>query len=606
MLGNTEEETAEALQRELMIVEDDAFADCTELSSITIGVSVGEVKNAFTRCSKVSEIIIYSSQIYSSSFNTTYMGGILEVCPRVLVYSKAYNGQNAYFTKFYTLGQAVIGGKSYIEYSLNEVVYEVSLNACGGNLNGGNLLRYKPNSTRALPLPSLSYYNFCGWYDNIEYEGDPIESISPETKGNFSLYAKWELIEYEINYVISGGTNYAGNPQTFTAENQDIEFGPATKDGYIFGGWFSDSANYYPVETLSDLLDEDLSHVTLYAKFTPMFSLTGGFINGFTQAIATSKKIEIPRMIDGNVIIAIGNEAFANHTQVEEIVINGDILSIGSNAFKNCINLKRIAINSPLKIDIQDEAFSGCMTLKNINIEDWNIGNIGQGVFSGCESLETMDLSNNSFVSITVNLFKGCKSLTSVYLPTSVRDINAYAFSGCEALSYINLGELVQLSSIRPYSFENCKALSVLSLELNSLSEISEFAFSGCSGLKIVDLSKINSLRKIGASAFDGCTSLQTLTLNSGLETISTNAFKNCTSLKTVTIPAMVTTVGAGSFFGSGVESISFVDGNNWYAFESEDDTVDGKDALDLSGTATNADKLKGDYASLILKKITD
>ena len=57
--------------------------------------------------------------------------------------------------------------------------------------------------------PIREGYIFRGWYDNSNYEGEPIERIPVDSEGNRVFYALWEpdyqTIEYEIAYELDGG-----------------------------------------------------------------------------------------------------------------------------------------------------------------------------------------------------------------------------------------------------------------------------------------------------------------------------------------------------------------------------------------------------------------
>ena len=69
----------------------------------------------------------------------------------------------------------------------------------------------------------------------------------------------------------------------------------------------------------------------------------------------------------------------------------------------------------------------------------------------------------------------------------------------------------------------------------SSIKQIEDYAFSSCHSLTKVNLSE--GLEEIGEMAFWGCTSLETLTTPSTVKTIGSNAFADCTGLKSVTLP---------------------------------------------------------------------
>jgi len=77
--------------------------------------------------------------------------------------------------------------------------------------------------------PSRAGYDFTGWapaYDNIT--------------GDLTVKAQYDIITYNITYVLDGGTNGLGNPDSYTIESPAITLAPPTREGYIFTGWTPD------------------------------------------------------------------------------------------------------------------------------------------------------------------------------------------------------------------------------------------------------------------------------------------------------------------------------------------------------------------------------
>ena len=87
--------------------------------------------------------------------------------------------------------------------------------------------------------PSDNGYSFGGWYDNKNCEGDPFNFSETLITDYTVLYAKWNIVTYNITYAgLEGATNHANNPATYTIETPTITFlAPSTRSGYIFSGW---------------------------------------------------------------------------------------------------------------------------------------------------------------------------------------------------------------------------------------------------------------------------------------------------------------------------------------------------------------------------------
>lgn len=586
-----------------LVLEDGCFSNCGDLESVEIGKNVKLIKASFSNNKSIKEMYIYSEDVYLDAVSKTSFGGILEVCPRVVVYSKVYNGFNTYFAKYYTMTQAEIDGEYFIDYELVNYGYEVVLDACGGEMESEDSFIYQPNTNMVLPTASLENYDFCGWYKTSDYTGDVVEGITEETRGSFTLYAKWEPTEYRINYVLSNGENSVDNPLSYTVESEDFSFAQPYKSGYAFGGWYSDAKYRNEVKLLSDMVEEVGDEVTIYAKFIAIF--TGSdYLTGLSPEAKNDTNIVIPKQINNKNVSIIATNAFENGL-FESLVIDANISVIQSGAFKNCINLKSVTLNSSSIVRIEEGAFSGCTSLEAINLSTQTIlKTIEKQAFYNCASLKSVDLSGTSLTSINSETFKGCTVLTEVKLPTNLIKIYGGAFADCMNLSKVNFDTLSRLSTIGPRAFQNC--LSILKVELNNgVDEISEGAFSGCKGLQVVDLTKANTLKIVGKEAFLNCEKLQILKLNDKIEKIEEAAFKNCRLLTSVVFPASLTVIGQGAFANSGVKSIEFVDVDNWFALDSEDVSIEGLGAINVGDAKANAENLKSTYLSKILKKIS-
>jgi uncharacterized repeat protein (TIGR02543 family) len=130
-----------------------------------------------------------------------------------------------------------------------------------------------------------------GWYRdetfNTGYSFTTMPAESP------TLYAKWSINQYQINFMINGGQTM--NPQ-LVSYNQTITLSNPTKTGYTFVGWFQDSGLSEPF-TLTQMPAND---VTVYAKwsinaYTISFQSNGGTsVNNITQDYGTSVSAPTP------------------------------------------------------------------------------------------------------------------------------------------------------------------------------------------------------------------------------------------------------------------------------------------------------------------------
>lgn len=77
-----------------------------------------------------------------------------------------------------------------------------------------------------------------------------------------------------------------------------------------------------------------------------------------TKYIGSDKKVTIPDAIDGKKVIEIGERAFFDNKNIEEISMPNGVVRICEMAFSDCTNLKSVNLSKSLKY-IHDSAFAG-------------------------------------------------------------------------------------------------------------------------------------------------------------------------------------------------------------------------------------------------------
>ena len=128
-------------------------------------------------------------------------------------------------------------------------------------------------------------------------------------------------------------------------------------------------------------------------------------------------------------------------------------------------------------------------------------------------------------------------TITSIILPETLVEIGASAFCFCENLSY---AQIPSGTTIGSWAFAWCNALAEISLP-EDLTSIGESAFYDCGSLTEIVIP--DGVTAIPEGLFEDCVSLVSITLPQDAESIGAAAFAGCSSLETLTIPANVISI---------------------------------------------------------------
>ena len=143
--------------------------------------------------------------------------------------------------------------------------YSITYNLDGGTNNPNNPTTHTVESNEiTLGDPTRDGYTFIGWTGSNGDNPSTNVVIGAGNTDNLSYTANWSLNTYSITYHLDGGTNHIKNPASYTIEDT-IDLRDASKDYYLFEGWFKEPEFINKVETLHGLFGD----LDLYAKFTP-------------------------------------------------------------------------------------------------------------------------------------------------------------------------------------------------------------------------------------------------------------------------------------------------------------------------------------------------
>ena len=238
------------------------------------------------------------------------------------------------------------------------------------------------------------------------------------------------------------------------------------------------------------------------------------------------KDAKVKNLVLNDNLKTIGEWAFSGITNVEFKILTlpSGITSIGANAFYGCTSLTTAYL--PITFDYSVDILGGCPTLLSFYFTP---GSNGKG----------QDYTETS-VRNTVWGMKSDQSSIRVYLQEGVVSIGEYMFAGCSRLSgnvALGISSVTlpnSLVEIEAYAFKDCSNMSTVTFG-NSLKTIGNSAFEGCSSMG-TGIELPETLREIGKASFYGCSSISSLTIPLSVDAVVDNAmpaFSGCTNLTT-------------------------------------------------------------------------
>ena len=297
-------------------------------------------------------------------------------------------------------------------------------------------------------------------------------------------------------------------------------------------------------------------------------------ITGYNGSAAA---LYIPEEIDGHEVVAIGDGAFKNRTDLKTVMIPDSVTKISGMAFYGCSGLGNVTLSKNLK-SLGSSTFGNCDGLTQIEIPksleragDDYFASYAPGAFSGCKNLKHISFEEG-ITEIAYKLFSNCTGLEEITIPDTVTTIKGNAFYECSNLAKVKLSE--NLTVIEADAFQECNSLQNIELP-EGLSEIKDRAFYQCSNLKEIKIP--DSVTKIEGSAFYECKKLQNVTLSKNLESLGSSTFGNCDGLTQIEIPKSLERAGddyfasyaPGAFSGcKNLKNVSFEAGTTVIAYK--------------------------------------
>lgn len=381
-----------------------------------------------------------------------------------------------------------------------------------------------------------------------------------------------EKTEANFSYFLCGTSDYRRNgSHHFIHDAEYIEKYPTPVYGY-----FSDKNNqvYLPNEVISSGVCGDSVEWKLTGDNTLTISGSG--------AISDYSKLEAPwndvrerinHIVISDGVTRIGNYAFFDCYEMEDISIADTVTYIGDYAFSNCdhleslrlpdsvtdtginvceksVELKDIYFSKSLK-QINEYFCSNCYSLTKVKIPD-GVEEIGNSVFYACTGLTDVDIAGSVE---TIGMYAFCSAFPTkgeaiLTLPNGIKEIQESAFYASN-LTEINFPDSLQI--IGRGAFVLSDRLTSIIIP-KSVIKIENGAFSSCLRLQNIQLPDSDIQYEDGV--FSRCDTLEEVYLPDSMNVIPDEMFKYDTNLEYVYIPESVYSIGAEAFYRSGIKRI--------------------------------------------------
>ncbi len=271
------------------IIGDNAFKDCTNLTSVTIPTSVAWIMaNVFQGCSNLEGIIMESWT--PPEADPAFLGG----CPATIYVPDDVVA--AY--------KAAEGWNSDPSRILSSEPHTVTFDGQGATTpaNPSSMTVAPPAQTvGTLPAaPKKTGYNFGGWYTGTGGTGTEFTADTVVT-GNITIFAKWDSYNYTVNFDDQGATTpVSPASKTVNSPATTIDSLPANpaKNGQIFMGWYTQTAGGGTQFTASTPVTGNITVYAYWADYS--YTVTFDDQGATTHVNPASKTVNSPATTVGS------------------------------------------------------------------------------------------------------------------------------------------------------------------------------------------------------------------------------------------------------------------------------------------------------------------
>lgn len=385
---------------------------------------------------------------------------------------------------------------------------------------------------------NLAEYRMEAIYDSMENILEDLEEVHAENLSGLTLLAM-DLLEdgtmgsyYEYLLEWAKAASGADSAQLYmTAFQKDYQNYLAQIQVVQYG----DRYYLWDIDTVTAEQDEEGEVSSWSDKFDWCWTESGDYQileNGdgtvtITEYHGTEEALEIPELLEGKKVTAIGKKAFGGCENLKSVSLPASLQRIGANAFGECINLTEVSISEGVKW-IDEAAFSACQ-LTEARLPA-SLEEIGQIAFMGTSTFSVAK-GSQAFQVIDGSLFSKDKTALFYYRP----EVEAASYTVPKGVKKIGAGAFLYQTALEEVILPE------------TLEEIESMAFAGCGFLESIQIP--DSVRRIGKGAFMDCEGLKTVQLPASMQIIEEATFAYCYNLKEIVIPDQVEKIGTAAFF---------------------------------------------------------
>ncbi len=234
---------------------------------------------------------------------------------------------------------------------------------------------------------------------------------------------------------------------------------------------------------------------------------------------------------DGSVT-SIGDYAFSQRNNLNDVILPDGLISIGDYAFSGCDGIGTVKFNAELE-SIGDFAFAHSDHLKKAILPE-SVKYIGESAFTGCQRISEIYIPG-SVEEIGIQAFSHCYNAYKITIGEGVTRLSGAIFDDCNKVTEVVLPSTIKI--IDKGAFRQLYSLFKIELP-EGLLYIEDYAFQHCS--KLLEINMPKSLLGVGMKAFEGCRGLGKVNFNSGILEIGDNALNGISDYAKVTFAGTV------------------------------------------------------------------